>query len=109
LTEKFAEDLDGEIDTGVKLLRHIIDESGAKRFLYNAGNHEWRCARAISNSSGNEKKVLELRVVREAYSSPTLFRFDDLGIPVKFAGEYPRGQWLHPDLPNHENVFVEHG
>ena len=47
-TEKFAQDLDDEIDVGIKILKHLIEASGAKRFLFNAGNHEWRVARAIS-------------------------------------------------------------
>lgn len=109
INEKFADDLDGEIDRGVKLLQHIVKTVKPERLLVNNGNHEWRLMRAITGASGNEKKLLELRLLRDAYSYPKLFRFDELGVPVKFAGEYPKGQWLHPDLPNHDNVFVEHG
>lgn len=109
INEKFADDLDGEIDRGHKLLQHIVNQVQPERLLINNGNHEWRIMRAISNASGNEKKLLETRLLRDAYSYPKLFRFDELGVPVKFAGEYPRGQWLHPDLPNHENCWIEHG
>src|SRR5208282_5008561 len=93
-TEKFLQDLEGEIDGGVELLKHIVKESGAERLLFNGGNHEYRVRRALSNVSGSEKKILELKSVREAYSLPTLFRFNELGVKVSFPGEYPRGQWL---------------
>ena len=55
------------------------------------------------------KKILELKVVRNAYSYPSLFRFDEFPVRVRFAGEYPNGLWLHPSLPSHDNVWVEHG
>lgn len=109
ITEKFADDLDGEIDRGVRLLKHIVDNVKPERLLVTNGNHDFRLMRAIMGASGNEKKVLELKVVREAYSYPSIFRFKELSVPVKFAGEYPRGLWLHPDLPNHLNVHIEHG
>jgi hypothetical protein len=109
ITEKFAENLEEEIDVGVKILQHVISEVKPKRFKFNGGNHEWRVARAITNSSGNEKKLLELRVVRESYSFPRLFRFEEFGMPVEFPGQYPKGQWLHSSLAVHDNCWVEHG
>ena len=109
ITEKFTDDLDGEIDRSVRLLQHIVKEVKPEKFLFNNGNHEFRLMRAIHRANGNEKKLLETRVARNAFAYPSLFRLDELGVPFKFAGEYPKGQNIHPELPHHENVFCEHG
>lgn len=109
ITEQFVEDLDGEIDKSVALQKHIIAEVNPQLWLKNNGNHEFRVLRAIHRANGNEKKLLEMRVARNVYSSPSLFRLDELGIPYKFGGEYPKGQNVHPELPHHENVWLEHG
>ena len=109
LNERMACELESEIERGVELMKDFVEETKPKRLHLKAGNHEWRLLRTISNADQNAKKILELKAVREAYAYPNLFKFNELGVPVKFAGEYPRGLWLHPELPNHENVWIEHG
>lgn len=109
ITEKFADDLDGELDRGIQLLKHIVKEAQPEDAQFNPGNHCFRVIRTIHRANGNEKKLLETKVMRNAYSYRILFGLDELGIPVKFAGEYPNGQNIHPGLPHHLNVWAEHG
>lgn len=109
LNEQTAIEFESEIDRGIELVRKFVAETKPERIYWTNGNHEWRLLRAIANADQAAKKILELKVVREAYSYPSLFRFDQLPVPVRFAGEYPRGLFLHPDLPVEQNVWCEHG
>lgn len=109
LNEKMVVELESEIDRTFRLVKGIVDETRPKRIHWKNGNHEWRLLRAIANADLQARKILELKVVRDSYSYPALFKFKDLGVPVKFAGEYPKGLWLHPKLPAEKNVWVEHG
>src|SRR6202012_3970397 len=96
LNEKTACEFESEIERGIGMVQAIVKETKPKSIHWKNGNHEWRLLRAISNADPATKKILELKVVREAYSYPSLFRFEELGVPVRFAGEYPAGLWLHP-------------
>lgn len=109
LNEQTAIEFESEIERGIELVRGFVEETKAKYIHWKNGNHEWRLLRAISNADQTAKKILELKVVRDAYSYPSLFRFGELPVSVRFAGEYPNGLWLHPSLPAHDNVWVEHG
>lgn len=109
LNEHTACDFESEIDKGIELVQKFVAETQPKSIHWKNGNHEWRLLRAIANADQAAKKILELKVIRDAYSYPSLFRFDALPVRVRFAGEYPNGLWLHPDLPASENVWVEHG
>jgi hypothetical protein len=109
LNEKVLIEFESELDRGVELAKRIVAQIKPKRILWTNGNHEFRFMRAISNADPQTKKILELKILRDAYDYSKLFRFEELGVPVKFAGEYPAGLWLHPDLPAGENVWLEHG
>jgi len=109
INEHTAVEFQGELDRGFKLVSDLVEETKPNRVHWKNGNHEFRLLRAIANADIATKKILELKVVRNAYSYPSLFRFDELPVPVVFAGEYPKGLWIHPDLPPDKNVWVEHG
>ena len=109
VNESAIVELETEIDRGFEMLKGIVDEVKPKRVLVTAGNHEFRTRRAIANAPHDVKSLLELKVVREAYSYESLFRLKELGVPCKHAGEYPRGINLHPTLPHERNVWMEHG
>lgn len=109
MNERMACEFESEIERGIAIQQAFVAETKPKRIHRKNGNHEWRLLRAISNADANAKKILELKVVRQAYSYPSLFRFNELPVKVKFAGEYPNGLWLHPKLPPDKNVWVEHG
>jgi len=109
INERSIVELESEIDRGVTLLKRLVKETKPERILITAGNHEFRVMRAIANADTNAKKLLELKVIRDAYRYESIFRFNELGVPFKHAGEYPRGLWLHPSLPPEKNFWIEHG
>lgn len=109
LNERTAIEFESEIDTGVAMVKAMVKETKPEQVHWLNGNHEWRLLRAIANADHAAKRILELKVVRKSYSYPSLFRFDEIGVPVHFVGEYPKGTWLHPSLPAGENVWIEHG
>lgn len=109
LNEQTACEFESEIERGIEITQEFVAETKPKYIHWKNGNHEWRLLRAIANADAPAKKILELKVVRNAYSYPSLFRFADLPCTVRFAGEYPNGLWLHPSLAASDNVWVEHG
>lgn len=111
LNAKAVADLDSEIEGGVAMAKALVKAVKPKRVHWKNGNHEWRLLRALSRvTESAAKKILELRRMQETWSYPNLFEFDSFPAKVHFAGEYPFGMWLHPNLPPGEaNVWVEHG
>lgn len=103
-------ELSEEIERTNTILRDIVKRTKVKRVKWKNGNHEWRLLRALSQVSDTRvKKILELTGVKKAWSYESLFEFGKMGAKVEFAGEYPNGSWLHPQLPPDQNVWVEHG
>jgi hypothetical protein len=109
INEPLAIELESEIERGVEIVQAFVEETKPKYIHWKNGNHEFRFLRAIANADQTAKKILELKVVREAYSYPSLFRFKELPVKVRFAGNYPHGLWVHSGLPKHENIWAEHG
>lgn len=107
--ETVAVEFESELDRSVSLLKTFVKETKPGRIHWKNGNHEFRILRAVAGADRQAKAILELKAIRDAYAAPNLFRFSELSAPVKFAGEYPNGLWLHPDLPPDKNVWVEHG
>ncbi len=110
LNEKTVAELDGEIEGTISLAKSMVKASRCKRVHWKNGNHEWRLLRSLSRvTDQGAKKILELPRMQKAWSYPSIFEFDSFPVPVKFAGEYPNGMWIHPDLPPDQNVWIEHG
>jgi hypothetical protein len=110
LDAKAVEDLDGEIERGITLAKDMVKAVKPKRVHLKNGNHEWRLLRCLSRvTDSGAKKILELKKMQKAWSYENIFELDSWPCPVKFAGEYPNGMWLHPSLPPEQNVWVEHG
>lgn len=109
LNESTAIEFESEIERGVEIVNKFVAEVKPERIHWKNGNHEFRLLRAIANADAQAKKILELKVVRAAYSYPSLFRFEEMGTKVVFAGEYPNGSLIHPGLPTEQNVWIEHG
>jgi hypothetical protein len=110
LNAQAVADLDGEIDGGIDMAKALIKAINPQILHWKNGNHEWRLLRALSRvTDAGAKKILEMRVMQKAWTYENLFNFASFPIPVKFAGEYPKGMWLHPSLPPEQNVWVEHG
>lgn len=107
--EKVAGDFQDEVDRGLAVIKDLVHYTMPQRVHWKNGNHEARLLRAVADAKSGSKAILELKSVRDSYSVPSLFKFAELEVPVKFAGEWPQGLWLHPDLPPDQNVWVEHG
>lgn len=107
--EKTAVTFQEEVDNGLTIIKDFVTYTRPERVHWKNGNHEARLMRAVADAKSGSKGLLELKSIRDAYSVPALFRFSELPVPVRFAGEYPAGLWLHPDLAPDKNVWVEHG
>lgn len=107
--EKVALTFQDEVDKGLGIIKDFVEYTRPERVHWKNGNHEARLMRAVADSKPGAKGLLELKSIRDSYSVPALFRFHELAAPVHFAGEYPAGLWLHPNLPADKNVWVEHG
>lgn len=104
---RLTESLSGELDKARSILKEFISHCKAKKVKATDGNHEWRVRRSFEK---DEKlaKLIDLKIIQANLDSPAILKFKEIGIH-HWAGPYPKGTWLHPNLPDHENVWVEHG
>jgi hypothetical protein len=110
LNAQTVADLDSEIEGGIAMAKAMVKAIKPQVVHWKNGNHEWRLLRSLARVTDSAaKKILELRRMQQTWSYPNLFEFDSFPVKVKFAGEYPKGMWLHPTLPPDQNVWVEHG
>jgi hypothetical protein len=95
-----------EAATAKGLLSEFGKACGPKcKKFFNAGNHEWRLFRALSNIP-QILEIMNLPKVAEALCVEAVFGLKELGF--RYSGEYPAGHWLF-DLQPHRNVYVHHG
>ena len=91
-----------------QIFHRLVDECKPKRVMFNDGNHEYRTFRAFAQTPSHELKQIGeylMGIDGNPLSTPALLGF---GKKVSYR-DYPDGQWLHPELPINENVWVEHG
>lgn len=105
---KYLYDLMGEVAVGTEIYKQFVDECAPKRVMHNDGNHEYRAFRALSTSNIRPIGEYLEALVHNPLSTPNLLKFSELSVPVSYR-EYPHGQWLHPDLPLNDNIWIEHG
>lgn len=101
-------DFSSEIALGKQIFHEMVAEIGPKKVLFNDGNHEYRTFRSFAQTPSHELKQIGEYLMGldiNPISTPAMLGFSK---KVSYA-DYPMGQWLHPDLPLNENVWVEHG
>ena len=104
---RIYDSLHGELEKARSNLKAFISAVGAKKVEWADGNHEWRILRSFEKED-KALRIIGLRNVKSAISTPALLDFKSLGVD-EYLGSYPTGDWLHPRLEPHANVWVEHG
>lgn len=102
--DKFGQSAKEETLTAKEMMLQFKRRVKPKIIDFNEGNHEWRLARAMSQSPAL-MQLMGIEDVRKTFSVASMLSLDSLGI--KWTGEYPAGKWLFGG--NHDrDVFVHH-
>jgi hypothetical protein len=104
---RIAQSLSEELEKSKTTIKAFVSGCKAKVTEWADGNHEFRITRAFEKED-RALRLIGLKVVKSSLSTPAILDFKEAGID-KYIGKYPRGAFLHPRLPDHENVWVEHG